>query len=636
MLNKQKISQFLGWFVVIVLLTASFLLMFFSSHEESATMDELAHIPSGYSYVRFLDYRLNPEHPPLLKAIAGFPLLFLNLNFPLENKSWTDDVNGQWDAGTEFIYKSGNDADKIVQWSRIGPMLLTLLFIILVYIWSKEIMGKAWALIPTAFTALSPTILAHGHLVTTDLAASFGAMFSIYFLVRGLMSPSAKNLSLAGIAFGIAQCLKFSAILLYPLFIFLIAIYALWKNGSEWRAGGFFQKIWSFLKTFYRGVIQALIIFGIAFVVIYAVYFLFTLKYPIERQISDTSAILNDGKPISQAIIKMAGNPFTRPLGQYFLGVDMVSTRASGGNTGYFMGEITNLGWKTYFPILYFTKETIPSLILTIIGLLTILIAFIKKLSWNPFKVIKRLIKSMMDYVGVSFAEFAMASFIVLYWAYSLRSPLNIGIRHILPTIPMVYILSSIALKKFFSQNITFSESILKNFAILVKRITTKTAKVVFISGLLIWQGIECFASYPYFISYYNQFAGGTENGYKIATDSNYDWGQDLLRLKEFVEKNKIEKIAVDYFGGGNPEYYLGEKYVEWHSDSGNPKYQDIEWLAVSSNFMMQAKAKPVRGFYQNSDQYDFIENADKPYTRAGKSIFIYKLNDQLPISNDQ
>ena len=68
-------------------------------------------------------------------------------------------------------------------------------------------------------------------------------------------------------------------------------------------------------------------------------------------------------------------------------------------------------------------------------------------------------------------------------------------------------------------------------------------------------------ASFPYFLSYYNELAGGSKNGWQVAVDSNYDWGQDLKRLTDFVEKNKIEKIAIDYFGGGNPRYYLGEKF---------------------------------------------------------------------------
>ena len=69
-------------------------------------MDELAHIPAGYGYVKYLDYRLNPEHPPLVKAIAALPLLFQKLKFPTDKSAWQKDVNGQWQSGAQFLYES--------------------------------------------------------------------------------------------------------------------------------------------------------------------------------------------------------------------------------------------------------------------------------------------------------------------------------------------------------------------------------------------------------------------------------------------------------------------------------------------------------------------------------------------------
>lgn len=102
----SKISKYLPWFIVALITVASFNLMFKSSLGELAVMDELAHIPAGYSYVRYLDYRLNPEHPPLVKALAALPLLFQNLNFPTDKSAWQNDVNGQWEVGAQFLYES--------------------------------------------------------------------------------------------------------------------------------------------------------------------------------------------------------------------------------------------------------------------------------------------------------------------------------------------------------------------------------------------------------------------------------------------------------------------------------------------------------------------------------------------------
>ena len=117
-------------------------------------------------------------------------------------------------------------------------------------------------------------------------------------------------------------------------------------------------------------------------------------------------------------------------------------------------------------------------------------------------------------------------------------------------------------------------------------------------------------------------------------TDSNYDWGQDLKRLQNFVNNppkgEEIDKIAIDYFGGGDPEYYLGGKAVSWSSDKGNPDAQGIHWLAISVNSLQSALGKPVDGFERNpKDAYLWlqkIKNVYRPDYRIGTTIFVYKL----------
>ena len=70
----------LSKFIALAMLGLMFILMFFSSWNDAATFDEVAHIPAGYSYLTQKDYRLNPEHPPLIKDLSAIPLLFLKLN----------------------------------------------------------------------------------------------------------------------------------------------------------------------------------------------------------------------------------------------------------------------------------------------------------------------------------------------------------------------------------------------------------------------------------------------------------------------------------------------------------------------------------------------------------------------------
>ena len=73
-----------------------------------------------------------------------------------------------------------------------------------------------------------PTALAHGHYVTTDIGAALGIFIATYYFVKFLLGPSQKHLIFAGLAFGIAQLMKFSAVLLIPFFIFLIVVFYIW------------------------------------------------------------------------------------------------------------------------------------------------------------------------------------------------------------------------------------------------------------------------------------------------------------------------------------------------------------------------------------------------------------------------
>lgn len=624
-------SKIVPWAFIFLLIASSFGLMFYSSSQESAIMDELAHIPAGYSYVKYLDYRLNPEHPPLVKAIAAIPLLFRNLNFPTDKAPWQNEINGQWQAGAQFLYESGNNADRIIQTSRFGPMLLTLILILFIFIWSKELIGRWWALLPAFLFAMSPTVLAHGHYVTTDLGAALGIFISTYYFVKFLINSNKRNLIWAGLAFGIAQLMKFSAVLLIPFLGVLAVIFALFVL----REKRFVNLI--------KYIFATGIIFVIGFILVYAVYLPFTLNYPIEKQTSDTQFILtsfaggNDGglqtckgmRCLADINIMMTQNKVLRPFGEYMLGVLMVLQRSSGGNTSYFLGEVSAAGWWYYFPVVFALKEQIASLIL-------IAFAFILAI-WHILKSKSYKLKSLFDYLATHFAEFSMMLFVVFYWAYSIKSPLNIGVRHILPTLPFIYILTASGIKRWFnnggsSQRESF-ESKIKSFKNDILKISIKG---VFVGAIVVWYLAETLLVAPNFISYFNEFTGGTKNGYQYVTDSNYDWGQDLAKLKSFIAKwekennAKIDKIAVEYFGGGSPTYYLDGKFKPWQSSKGNPADAGIHWLAVSINNLQGALGKLAPGQQRKpEDEYQWLQKIKDPYQpdyKAGTSIFIYKI----------
>lgn len=624
---KQKPSL-IGFFLVMILVMSG-ALMVYASKTDSAIMDELAHIPAGYSYVHELDYRLNPEHPPLLKALSALPVLFLAPAFPVSDPAWATALNGQWDIGRKFLYGSGNDADKIIFLARLAPIFLTLLLSLLIFMIAKDLFGSKWALLPTALFAFSPSVLAHGHYVTTDLAAAFGILLTIYAILGELSEPSRKKLIWAGVAFGIAQLLKFSAVLLGPYFLMLALAWAIFSLSTDSPLGisgrlkfffsVFFKKLWTMTLVFVIGVV----------IVIYPAYFLFTRNYPQARQTADTAEYLstfaggppsagkscNPTRCLAEATILATKNELTRPLAQYALGVLMVTQRSAGGNSNYFLGDISNTGSRTYFPIVFALKETLPTLIFLLLALLLGLASVFKSAKDKS----KTFAQKTFLYFQNNFAQFSFALFIAFYWFMSVRSPLNIGFRHLIPTIPLFYLILTSAWKKWVASGAAWPKKAL-------------------IALLLIWFGAETAFAAPYFLSYFNEIGGGVPGGYRYVTDSNYDWGQDFLRFRDWAKENlNGEKIAVDYFGAASLEYYLPGQAVSWSSSKGDPRKENIHWLAVSINTLEGAFGKLLYVFKRDpADEYSWLGairppvnemgGVPKPDMRAGTTIFIYRL----------
>ena len=108
--------------------------------------------------------------------------------------------------------------------------------------------------------------------------------------------------------------------------------------------------------------------------------------------------------------------------------------RSVGGSTAYFLGTISASGSRLYFPVLYLLKEPLPSLIIVLVGLILAL--------WGSGRAVRqRQARSgFKRYLHEHFTEFAIITvFLVIYWSYSIHSTLNIGIRHLMPTIPLMY-----------------------------------------------------------------------------------------------------------------------------------------------------------------------------------------------------
>lgn len=208
-----------------------------------------------------------------------------------------------------------------------------------------------------------------------------------------------------------------------------------------------------------------------------------------------------------------------------------------------------------------------------------------------------------------------------------MKGILNIGVRHVLPTFPFIYLLVARELAAWIYRPASDSPNGLMDWINLIyEKIFEPLPKILFLALMFLWIFGSAILTYPYYLSYYNEFVG-IDNGYKYIGDSNYDWGQDLKELKKWADLHpEAGRIAIDYFGAGDPKYYLGDRAEYWWSAKGSPAAEGISWFAISVDALQRATQPTVSGFTRKpEDEYSWLD-ASSPDDRAGTSIFLYRL----------
>jgi len=106
---------------------------------QSVTVDEIAHIGAGVSYLQKLDLRLNEEHPPLAKVLAALPIVLRGVKADYSNVSWSFSngmfkaLLGEWVFG-HWIITRWNDPYSTMVWARAPMLVLTLVLGYLIYL----------------------------------------------------------------------------------------------------------------------------------------------------------------------------------------------------------------------------------------------------------------------------------------------------------------------------------------------------------------------------------------------------------------------------------------------------------------------------------------------------------------------
>ncbi|MCX6808368.1 MAG: glycosyltransferase family 39 protein [Candidatus Berkelbacteria bacterium] len=517
------------------------------------------------------DYRLNPEHPPLAKALAALPLVLdKKIKGPEANWSWSG-IN-QWESGWYMLYHAGNDPVQILFLARLPMMLLMVLLGALLYIWAARLYGRKVGLIVLTLYAFYPDVLAHGRLVTTDVPAALGFLVAVMTFDKAIRQKTWKTTIFAALGFALAQLMKFSAILLFLIFLILAIVRTILDRKET---GGFWPGFWSNFKTYFW-------VCFLSVIAVWAVYIPFVWKMPasIEHQVIENNLTADPRTLFLRNFLHhFENNPITRALGHYILGIFLVIGRVGGGNVTFILGKLSEKTIRWYFPVAWLLKTSIPVIVLFASTILAL------ALRWTKKKEAKWTIALLLTPI-------------LVYWAFTLAGSLNIGIRHLMPTVPFVLLLIGYGIYP-----------IISNY---------KKSKAMFfvVIALVVYMVASTLSNYPNFISYFNEITPKSIR-YERLMDSSLDWGQDMMRLKKYIDDNKISSIKVDYFGGSVPSYFISQSH-DWHSGCGPTK----GWIAISATFYQSSKLvgpKEGKWSYAWLDKY-------KPKAIIGGSILVFDI----------
>jgi hypothetical protein len=139
------------------------------------------------------------------------------------------------------------------------------------------------------------------------------------------------------------------------------------------------------------------------------------------------------------------------------------------------------------------------------------------------------------------------------------------------------------------------------------------TGKIL-LFGLLVWLAINSLMIFPHHLSFFNEFTGGPTQGYKYLADSNIDWGQDLIFLKQYLVKHNMDFIYLSHFGLVEPAVY-GIDYKPL------PSYPILGTVAISVNHLLGISAWKKIG-----ESFKWLRELE-PDDRVGYSILIYKID---------
>lgn len=449
--------------------------------------------------------------------------------------------------GDAFAAANREHYSHVVWLSRLVPSVLSTLTAAAIAWLAFRMSGQPAALAGTALWCFSPNAFAHGSLATTDVPAAFFGVLVVVFLHRFAERASAKRATAFGLLLGLAQAVKFTNVLLLfcaPL------LFAAFRYGGQ-RRNDLSKKRLIVLWT------------GSLLIALFALNSAYLFRGT--GRTMDGYAFQSQ---ILQRVQEMFGPFGSIPIplpADYLLGLDQQRHIMEGGHPVFLDGVWRfEGGFRDYFAKAVWYKMPHTTQLICLLGVLQIFAGGNSVQRWQRLAILLPA---------------------VLLFSIASLSSMQLGIRYLLPAFPFVFL----------------------NAALLFpKRLADLRLRHLLIVLLFCLLPLSL-RHHPHHIPYFNELAGGPADGHLHLLDSNVDWGQGLLELRDYLERQDVNQPFLAYFGAVNPRDLAIRFRVPPKADLPHVLWPRIEpgLYAVSRNF---AYGRP--GIVRNEFGHETAVNA--------------------------
>lgn len=454
---------------------------------DSFTYDEAYHIGAGVSYFQTGDFRLNPEHPPLVKLWTGAYVSMLGYTMS-PFRPFADKVDERQFVEND-VYNN-NDHDVVQARARTAMFGLNALLMLLFAFAVWRVFGDVMAIAATMFFAIDPTVAAHMPVVMTDLPVALCSGAAVILAAFAFSTWRPLDLTIAALVLGVALTSKHSAILAFAVIAAVGTLMAL-----VWPRGEAFKK-----RLLHLGAVGVVLI--VAVVVLWGAYLFQYYESPLtdEDQFNRplTAKIGDVHSPVYRAGLNLMINGHLFPRSYTWGMADTIRAGAEGrAGSSFVMGKLYYGSTPWFFaPLMIAVKLPLGLLLLVLVGTA---IFFARKVpeGFTP------------PILGLALLSAIVIVFVTRGSSYG-------GIRHLLLVYPLLALLASLVV-------------------VYRSRIRSHFMGVVLAIGLVASLGLALPVMRPW--EYFNEMAGGSANAHKYFDGEGVDLYQRVNELRTYYHQ---------------------------------------------------------------------------------------------------